>query len=94
MLLPTLCMKTQQVKDYGSLVKVREGSIVYIGVSPLNPTQYRGDEKSVIVSRVLGKLWIESDNPDYPSGTFHLIEAEADDNGTKLVGWLTEVRVY
>jgi len=86
-------METQNVTDYGSLVKVREGSIVLIMVSPLDPTQYRGDERTV-VSRILGRMWIESRNPDYPSGTFHLIEAEPDKDGNRLVGWLTEVRHY
>ena len=81
--------------DYGSLVKVREGSLVYIMVSPDDPTQYRGDERTVTVARILGKMWIESRNPkEYPSGTFYLIEAEPDKNGHRLVGWLTEVRNY
>ena len=77
-------------------VKVREGSLVYIMVSPDDPTQYRGDERTVVVSRILGKMWIKSRNPkEYPSGTFYLIEGcSSSINGHRLVGWLTEVRNY
>jgi len=82
-------MKTQQVKDY----KVRVGSLVRIGVTNGNPQQYAGDETVRTVSRVLGKIIIEG-NERYPAGEFTLIESEADNNGFKLVGWLTEVIQY
>ena len=90
-------MKTKRmVYDQESYTgKVQVGSIVCISVSPLNPTQFAGDERTVIVSRILGQMMIASpDEKKWDSSKCTLIEATPDDDGVQLVGWLTSVKAY